>query len=163
MRHSCIAIATALSLATACSGSLDKASLEHLTMLAEKGDQDARHRLCYRFIYGDGVTKDYSQAKHWCELATASGNPNSQTLLAEIYYYGQGVPVDYKKAFDLFDAAARQGHPHAQYRLAIMYGRGQGVASDDARAEEWLRRSAASGYEPAKELLRKFEASHGGA
>lgn len=159
----CIAIAAALSFSPACAGSLDDASIEQLTTMAEKGDKDARHRLCYRFIYGDGVAKDYSAAKHWCELASASGNSSSQTLLAEIHYHGQGVPVDYRKAFDLFSAAARQGHPHAQFMLATMYGRGQGVPSDERRAEEWLRRSASSGYEPAKELLRKLEASRDGA
>ena len=159
----CIAIAAAVAISPACTGSLDAASIEHLTKLAEKGDMDARHRLCYRLVYGEGVAKDYSAARRWCELASAGGNSSSQTLLAEIHYHGQGVLVDYKKAFDLFSAAARQGHPHAQFMLATMYGRGQGVRGDEARAEEWLRRSASSGYEPAKELLRKLEASRDGA
>lgn len=157
LRSLCVAIAAALSVSHVCAGSPDEASIKQLTARAEKGDRDARHALCYRFIYGDGVAKDYAAAKHWCELASASGIANSQTLLAEIYFHGQGVSVDYKKAFDLFGAAARQGHRHAQFMLATMYGRGQGVPSDEVRAEEWLRRSAASGYEPAKELLRKFE------
>ena len=159
----CLAIAATLSFGHVWAGSLDDASIEQLTVRADDGDKDARHALCYRFIYGVGVARDYSVAKHWCEIASASGNASSQILLAEIHYHGQGVPVDYKKAFDLFSAAARQGHPHAQFMLATMYGRGQGVPSDEVRAEEWLRRSASSGYEPALELLQKFEASHGGA
>lgn len=157
----CIAIVAAVSFSPVFAGSLDDASIEQLTTLAEKGDKDARHALCYRFIYGQGVAKDYSAAKHWCELAAAAGYSSSKTLLAEIYYYGHGVPVDYKKAFNLFRAAARQGHRHAQFMVATMYGRGQGVISNQARAEEWLRRSAASGYELAKERLQKLEASRG--
>jgi TPR repeat protein len=154
-----LALAIALPFSWSCAGANDAASIEELKALAEKGDKEATHSLCYKFIYGVDVDKYYAAARRWCESAAATGNASSQILLAEIFYYGHGVAVDHKKAFELFHAAAVQGHPHAELMVATMYGRGQGVGSDPAQAEQWLRRSASTGYEPAKALLAEYEAA----
>jgi TPR repeat protein len=156
----CIAIAAALSCALGCATAALDESTRQLIVQAEQGDPNARHALCYRFSYGvRGAPKDYSAAKHWCELGAAAGIPSSQTLLAEMYFHGRGVSLDYHKAFSLYSAAAQQGHRHAQYMLGNMYVDGQGVPGDQALAKEWMRRAAASGHEEAQEWLQKREAS----
>jgi TPR repeat protein len=137
---------------------IDDSSVAELIHLAGTRDKEARHALCYRFLYGvGGAEQDYSKALHWCEIAAKTGLPSSQTLLAEMFYRGQGTGVDYARAFDLYAAAANQGHPHAQYMLALMYGRGLGVKQSDDLGLVWLRRAASNGSEPARQLLNQME------
>jgi TPR repeat protein len=148
-----------VALAVAAQPEVDAANIEALLSMAGRGDRSAQHALCYRFLYGEGVEKNYPNAAHWCRIAANSGAPGSQTLLAEIYYNGYVAPVDYEQAFALYSAAAHQGHPHAQYMLGKMYFLGQGTNQDPKLGIDWLKRAAAQGYGPAIETVRKLEAS----
>ena len=44
---------------------------------------------------GDGVAKDYADARKWYEKAAAAGDANAMNGLGNLHLIGNGVPVDY--------------------------------------------------------------------
>jgi len=56
-------------------------------------------------------------------------------------------------AFKKFEAAAKKGDGCAQFELAQMHLYGHGTKKDDRLAREWLKKSAAAGFEKAKDQL----------
>ncbi|NVJ60536.1 MAG: sel1 repeat family protein [Gammaproteobacteria bacterium] len=123
--------------------------------LAEEGDSNAMHALCYRYLYGeDGAQKNYETAFKWCEKSALTGQSSSLTLLAEMYYLGQYVKRDYDKAFTYYKKAAGKDHNHAQFMLFVMYNSGQSVEKDIKKAEYWIKRAARNGNPQAQKILR---------
>lgn len=55
-----------------------------------------------------------------------------------------------------FSKAAEQGDSIAQHNLGVCYYNGRGIAKDKDMAKYWFEKSAAQGYEPAKEALKEF-------
>jgi serine/threonine protein kinase len=51
---------------------------------------------------------------------------------------------------------AEEGNAEAQDDVGFMYESGRGVGKDRAQAAEWYRKSAAQGYQPAKDALKRF-------
>ena len=51
---------------------------------------------------------------------------------------------------------AEEGNAEAQDDVGFMYESGRGVAKDRAQAVEWYRKSAAQGYQPARDALKRF-------
>jgi TPR repeat protein len=51
---------------------------------------------------------------------------------------------------------AEEGNAEAQDDVGFMYEAGRGVEKDRAQAVEWYRKSAAQGYQPAKDALKRF-------
>lgn len=128
--------------------------------LAEEGDQEAMHDLCYRYIYGRHAKKDYAEARIWCGKSAEAGGDSSQVLLAEMYYNGHGMPVDFAQAVGWYEAAARQEHPHAWLMLYYMYKQGKGVEPDDAIAMTYLQAAVDAEYQPAIDELAKRNATN---
>lgn len=127
--------------------------IDDIRKLANQGNPDAIHELCYRTIYGyGGAVKNYEEAYQWCQKGAQTGNNSSQTLLAELYLHGNYVKQDYSKAFQLYKSAAMSGHRHAQFILYFMYSKGHGTDKDDELAQFWLNQSASSGYKHAIKL-----------
>jgi len=48
---------------------------------AEKGLASAQYMLGRRYLYGDGITRDDDQARHWLERAAAQGERDAQATL----------------------------------------------------------------------------------
>jgi len=127
------------------------------TKLAEQGNLQAQHDLCYGYRYADyGLPTDYAKAHFWCSKMAKRGWPDSITLFAELYYHGLGVDQDFSIAFNWYMKAAERGHLHAQYMIGHMYLYGQGVAMNKEQAYKWTHRSIESGSEHGKELLAKI-------
>jgi TPR repeat protein len=128
-----------------------------VTVRAELGDSDAKHALCYEYLYGsEERPKNYELAFRWCTAAAEAGNPNSQTLLAEMYRFGLHVDKNNDKAKDYYLLAAKQGHVHAQFmlgRLAILNEENP----DTHQFCYWTRAAAAQNYEKAIEQLNFME------
>lgn len=61
---------------------------------------------------------DHPQAARQFRLAAELGEPEAQSLLAEMYRDGQGVPQNHRDARHWAERAARQGHAPAQLALA---------------------------------------------
>ncbi|WP_144394381.1 tetratricopeptide repeat protein [Pleionea sediminis] len=128
--------------------------LSNIWPLAELGNKNAMHALCYRHLYGeDGAQKDYEIAYEWCKKSAEKGHNSSLTLIAEMYYLGLYIEQDYAKAFEYYQKAANLGHDHAQLVLYVMYEKGQGIEKNLVKAKQWLKRSARNGNVQAKRLL----------
>jgi TPR repeat protein len=134
-------------------GDVHELSLRTATKIAEAGDEEAIHDLCYRYIYGRGAKLDYAEALNWCRQGAALGIDSSEVLLAEIYYNGHGTPVNYAEALSWYQAAAAQGHPHALLMLYHMYNNGTGTTANRDLALSYLREAANDGYQPAIDEL----------
>ena len=125
--------------------------------LANEGDVEAQHDLCFAYIYGNfEVLKNYDKARYWCELAAKQDNYHSMTLYGEIFFNGYGVARDYQIAYEWFTKAALLGHPHAQYVVALMYSKGLYVPVDREKAVYWADLSSKQDYKYGQELLIKL-------
>ncbi|HZT27894.1 MAG TPA: tetratricopeptide repeat protein [Pseudolabrys sp.] len=138
--------------------------------LAESGDVRAENALGRMYARGEGVAKDFAEAKLWFGRATEqeralsaynSGDfaaalrmyrplADKGQILAEyivglIYANGQGVAQDYAEAMKWHRKAAEQGEAKAQFSVGVMYFKGLGVAADRAEAFKWYRRAANQG------------------
>ena len=122
-------------------------ALRELRPLAEHGDSLAQSMLGWMYEWGEGVPKDYMQARLWYEKAAAQGFAPAQTNLGALYNNGRGVPQDYEQARLWYEKAAAQGFPDAQFSLGQMYAKGQGVPQNHVQAHMWYNLAAANGEE----------------
>ena len=65
---------------------------------AEKGNSDAQTDLGWRYIRGDGVERDETEAIKWLSKAAEQGHPSAQVLLSLCYSNGKGISKDPAKA-----------------------------------------------------------------
>ena len=63
---------------------------------------------------GQGVERDYTEARKWYRLAADKGQSNALYSLGLIYKEGLGVKQNYSKALKWFLLAAEQGFPEAK-------------------------------------------------
>src|SRR5438105_9430600 len=117
---------------------------------ADSGNADAQVNLGLLYAKGEGVPKDFAQARQWYEKAATQGNAQAQVNLGEMYARSEGVPQDYDKAMEWIQKAAAQGHARAQVDLGEMYADGWGVPKDAAKAVEWYQKAAVQGDEAAQ-------------
>ncbi|TKS60033.1 MAG: hypothetical protein EWM72_01718 [Nitrospira sp.] len=66
--------------------------------LAEKGDARAQFYLGMLHDFGQGVPRDYVQARQWYGKAAAQGYAKAQYMLGWLYVHGKGVPQDFVQA-----------------------------------------------------------------
>ncbi len=135
--------------------SLEK-SLDTLKEEAEAGKMASAHALCFRYSNGVEAPQDDAKAFDWCTKASATQNPKSMTLLADLYYQGRGVTKDYRKAAKLYYFAAERGVDKAMFMLYHHYHNGYGVAKDETEAKYYLNRAAARKYKPAIALKQQL-------
>jgi len=107
---------------------------------------------CYSYRYGDKLRRiNFVEAFDWCHRSADAGDPNSQTLLAELYYLGLGGKQDILLAEKWFLKAAKQGHPHSQFMLYKIYSAQQSSFQHE-QGQYWLLQSRFSGYSLAMEV-----------
>ena len=109
------------------------------------------YRIAKQYAYGQGVDKDYEQARKYYEEAAGEGNIYAMYSLGNIYYYGQDVEVSYDQAIQYFNKSAIGGNAYAAYRLASMYEKGVGAAVDQEKAQKYYR----DAYEGFSKMLSK--------
>lgn len=80
-----------------------------------------------RYLRGDGVEKNNTQAVTWLEKSAGQHNADAQYVLGSLYAHGSGVTEDKNKAIEFYDKAREQNHPGAQYMPRIMYPEGKYV------------------------------------
>jgi TPR repeat protein len=122
-------------------------ALRELRPLAKHGDGLAQSMLGWMYEWGEGVPKDYVQARLWYEKAAAQGFAPAQTNLGALYNNGRGVPQDYVQARLWYEKAAAQGFADAQFSLGLMYAKGKGVPQNHVQAHMWYNLAAANGEE----------------
>ena len=101
------------------------------------------------YFAGQGVDRDYAEAKKWFSLAAAHAYAPAQNSLGIIFDEGLGVSRDYAAAVKWFRHGAEQGHTPAQLRLSLQYVDGHGVAKDYTEAVKWLNIAAELGEDVA--------------
>ena len=123
-----------------------KAAL-YYRMAAELGYAPAQSRLGAMYSNGTGVTRNYTEAVRWLELAVAQGDIIAKYNLGLCYYFGRGVSAsteadrqkNYAVAYRLFnDVVEAEGRGSTYYSALSMLGQcylfGRGVAQDSRKA-----------------------------
>ncbi len=82
--------------------------------LAEQGNGNAQSGLGLLYYRGQGIARDYGQAREWFWRAAGQGVVQAQMFLSLIYYHGSGVPANNVLAYMWADIALANGHAEAQ-------------------------------------------------
>ena len=144
-----IALAVTLLLA-ASSQAADKAQVESYRKAAEQGSIFDQTMLGSCYEYGNGVTKDSTEAVKWYRKAAERGDKAAQILLGFCHKNGEGVATNEIEAVKWFRKAAEQGNQSGQYMLGFCYQYGKGVQSNYVEAHKWFNLAADQDYEIAK-------------
>mgnify|MGYP001355637682 CR=1 FL=1 len=117
---------------------------------ARDGRPVAQNNLGVLYQRGQGVPRDYAQARAWFEKAAAQGLPGAMYNMGMLYLRGYGVPVDATRAAAWLEKAAALEEPEAQFYLGLLHYRGEGVPKDLAVAAYWFEKAAAAGVTEAR-------------
>jgi TPR repeat protein len=117
----------------------------HARAAAENGDASAQALLAWAYHDGDGVPKDYDEARKWAELAGHQGEPDALTCLFHLYYMGLGVPKSPKVAISYLEMGEALESPRAICLLGLMYLSGQHDRRDVDKGLSLLRRAGQMG------------------
>lgn len=128
-----------------------------LTQEANAGDPLAQHELGIRYLLGEGILADTSQAVYWLKKAADQNLTSAKFNYAILLINGIGVPWDPFTAFRLFQSAAKDGMVQAQYVVGILYTDNLTVKRDYNQAYYWIKKASDNDYEPAKEIVAKLE------
>lgn len=108
---------------------------------AENGNAQTQMKLGDRYISGDGVEQDASEAFHWYSKAAKQGVVLAQLYVGNMYLKGQGITQNNSKAVEWLDKAAKQGNEEAKdsilearYKLSLEKRQNEKMA--EKRAEE---------------------------
>lgn len=128
-----------------------------LTQEANAGDPLAQHELGIRYLLGEGIPADTSQAVFWMKKAANQNLTSAKYNYAIMLINGIGVRWDPFAAFKLFQSAANDGMVQAQYVVGILYTDNLTVRKDYNLAYYWIKKAADNDYEPAREIVAKLE------
>jgi len=128
-----------------------------LTQEANAGDPLAQHELGLRFLMGEGVPADTTQAVYWIKKAVDQNLASAKYNYAILLINGIGVKWDPYEAFKQFQTAAEDGMVQAQYVVGILYTDNLTVKRNYNLAYYWIKKAADNDYEPAKDIVAKLE------
>jgi len=114
-------------------------------MKAERGDPAAQYLIGFKYVRGDGVQQNWTEAAKWLRASSDQGHPDAQWSLATLYELGFGVSQNYEEAFRLYRLAAAQGVVEAETNLGLYYLEGLGTKQDSTEAYRWLRAASHEG------------------
>ncbi len=124
---------------------------------ANEGNALAQHELGIRYLMGQGFPADTVKAAYWI------GKAADQDLTAACYNYaillnnGWGLKWNPFKAFDYFMTAAKDDMPMAEYVIGLTYVDDLVVKRNWETAYVWIKKSADSGFEPAKKTMKELK------
>lgn len=93
---------------------------EALRQAAERGEASAQFIVATRYLDGEGVAQDLTQAAHWYQKAALAGLAPAQYRLATLFERGRGVPQDAATAMVWYQRAAEQGNVKAMHNAAVI-------------------------------------------
>jgi TPR repeat protein len=111
---------------------------------ANRGDTQARSRMCAESMSAAEKSGIFKDAAYWCALAAEAGDASSQAAYARLYQLGEGVAQDDAQAAFWYEKAIMQRHAHAMYMRGRML-MASNDAADDARGRVLLEEAAALG------------------
>ncbi len=121
------------------------APVKSLTQLAQAGDVKAARDVGLKYLAGDGVGADESEAARWLMRAAYKGEPTAEYWLATLYARGHGVPADAFQANHWYEAAAKQGNRRAMHSVAVAHFQGSGMEKNFVEAARWFEKAAELG------------------
>ncbi|MCB2081707.1 MAG: SEL1-like repeat protein [Hyphomicrobiales bacterium] len=107
---------------------------------AEVGNLSSQLFLANAYMNGDGVPRDYVEARKWFEYAARQENTYAMVRLGYIYANGFGVEQDYRKALKWYHEAVQLGDPEAAWNIGNFYQKGLGVQRNEQKATLWFTR-----------------------
>lgn len=124
----------------AASPSIETASVEQLTDMAEKGDAAAQNLLGLRYVSGEGVKQDEREAVRWFSKAAEQGNVSAQSKLGSIYFRGRDVPQNLNQAYFWMVLARANGDENSKVLAPLVAARltHAQVTSIELDASRWL-------------------------
>ena len=93
---------------------------EALRQAAERGEASAQFIVATRYLDGEGVAQDLTQAAHWYQKAALAGLAPAQYRLATLFERGRGVPQDAATAMGWYQRAAEQGNVKDMHNAAVI-------------------------------------------
>jgi cell division septation protein DedD len=121
--------------------------------LADAGNSDASFNLGQAYRLGRGVPQDPAQAQGWYERAARNGHLNAQATLG-LMLFETGNRIAGLRWIGL---AADRGEPRAMLIYGTALFNGIGMPRDPLLGYVYVKRSAASGFGPAKDTLAEIE------
>ena len=115
---------------------------------AEQGNAQAQDTLASLYVYGRGVTQDFSKAVEWFTKSANQGFPPAQHSLGICYKSGLGVSSNRATADEWFQKAADQDYTPAVHEAALIADR----KGNRTEALDLLRQAAEHGF-PSSEYL----------
>jgi hypothetical protein len=125
---------------TAASTSVDTATIEQLTQMAEKGDPAAQNLLGLRYVSGEGVKPDEHEAMAWFTKAAEQGNVSAQSKLGSIYFRGRDIPQNLNQAYFWMVLARANGDENSKVLAPLVAARltRAQITSIELEASHWL-------------------------
>ena len=122
-------------------------SLRHFKDAARSGQTEAMTQAGLMLSNGLGTSApDLRLAVGWFERASAEGDADAMTALAECLIHGKGIQKNTPRAVELLQRASALHQPLALNLLGDLYARGIGVPQNFQEAYELFSRSAAQGF-----------------
>ena len=123
---------------------------------AERGDPTAQYLVGFKYVRGDGVQQNWTEAARWLRASSDQGYPDAQWSLGTLYELGFGVSQNYAEAFRLYHLAASQGVVEAKTNLGLYYLEGLGTEQNSNEAYRWLRAASRQGVGEAETGLGRI-------
>ncbi|HSH49701.1 MAG TPA: SEL1-like repeat protein [Halomonas sp.] len=120
----------------------DISALEEAATAGHPGAMEALGR---RYLSGDGVAANATQARHWLEQAAAAGRDSAAWQLGRAYLSGEGLPRDMAAGQRYLIPLAEQGDITAARTLGRAYLEGATQFRNPALAERYLQQAIERG------------------
>ena len=118
---------------------------DRVAAAANQGNATAETIIGLRYLDGQGIPADATQALKWLQKAADAGQAVAQYRLGTMYERGQGVTANPALAAKWYLAAANQGNRKAMHNLAVSYAEGAAGKKDMAESARWFSKAAALG------------------
>lgn len=102
-----------------------------LMVAAAGGDSFAQFDVGVKYLRGDGVAQDYTNAREWFLKAAEQGHARAKYNLGSMSLQGIGSPVDPAAALEWYGSAFDDSDTHLLYEMAVL------VTSQDEKLHAW--------------------------
>lgn len=134
-------------------GEFDKA-FKYATVAANSKNAKGQSLLAFMYLYGQGVEKDNTKAKHFYQLAADQGHAPAQLKLGLMYEdEGDEKIQSLNQAYKYFKLSADNGNADAQCIVAIWNAKGKAVSKNYSDALKYAKLAAKKNIPEAYGLL----------
>lgn len=132
---------------------------EWMKKASDAGYAPAQYAYGIALINGEGIPKNENEGVSLIKSSAEKGLLDARAMMGHFLLNGVYLGRDIETGLSYTKSAANENHPLALYDLSICYLNGIGVTADKNKGKEYLNKSAALGYQPAKNELEKLKRS----